>query len=58
MVEVVQAEGAGEGIHELDVAGGGRDYVCEVQGEEKGLPDYGFVVDVPYFDLVFISLRF
>jgi hypothetical protein len=56
LVEVVQAEGACEGVYELYVAGGGGDDVGEVQGEEEGFADHGFVVDVADFDLRFFSL--
>ena len=58
MVEVVQAEGACEGVYELYVAGGGGDDVGEVQGEEVGFADYGFVVEIADFDLMgFVSSK-
>ena len=46
MVEIVEAEGAGEGVDELDVVCGGGDDVREVEGVEVGVADDGLVVDV------------
>lgn len=54
----MEAEGAGYGVHERNVADGGGDYVGEVQGEEVGFADDGFIVEIADFDLgVFVSSR-
>lgn len=46
LIEIVEAEGAGEGIDELDVICRGGDDVGEVEGVEVGVADDGLVVDV------------
>jgi hypothetical protein len=41
LVEIVEADGAGDGVNEDGVGDGGGDYVGEVDGEEVGRPDDG-----------------
>jgi hypothetical protein len=41
LVEVVQADGAGDGVDQDGVGDGGGDYVGEVDGEEVGGADDG-----------------
>jgi hypothetical protein len=41
LVEIVEADGAGDGVYEDGVGDGGGDYVGEVDGEEVGRPDDG-----------------
>jgi len=55
LIEVMQAEGSGEGVHERDVECGGRDYVGEVEFEEVGGAEYRFVGRVANYCLRFIS---
>ena len=41
LVEVVEADGAGDGVDKYSVGDGGRDYIGEVDGEEVGGTDDG-----------------
>ena len=47
----MQAEGAGEGVDEHDVCGGGGDDVCQVELVEVGVTNESFVVDVADYGL-------
>ncbi len=52
LVEIVEAEGACEGVNEHKVfAGRGGDDVCEVEFKEICMADSNFVVNATYFDL-------
>ena len=55
MVEIVEAEGAGERVDEDCVGGcGSRDYVAEIELEEVGPSDYGFFVYIANYSLPFL----
>lgn len=48
LVEVVKAEGTGEGVDEDGITGGGGDDVGYVDLEEPGVAEDGFVVRITY----------
>ena len=58
MVEIVEAEGAGERVDEDCVGGcGSRDYVAEIELEEVGPSDYGFFVYIANYSLPLLLVR-
>lgn len=58
MVEVVEAEGAGEGVDEDGIAGAGGDYVGDVDLEEPCVAEDGLVVCVACYRLWFFLFSF
>lgn len=55
VVEVVETEGAGEGVDEGEFGGGGGwDYVGKVEAEEVGIADDGSLVDITDYCLLHV----
>jgi hypothetical protein len=58
LVEIVEAEGAGERVDEDCVGGCGcRDYVAEIELEKVGASDYGLFVYIADYSLPFLLVR-